>query len=131
MSWLTGVLFVTTAVLTEAVSGVVGIADVLGALGALLALASLNLSAWKMPFALFGATLFGLFCKESALVCVPLVPFAALLVAPLTHPHRPARVLRTVLAAVAAFGAFYLYVELRKRWFLSPLPSELADTGAG
>ncbi len=74
-----------------------------------------------MPFAVFTAVVFGLFCKESALVCVPLVPFAALLVAPLTHPGRPARVLRTVLAAVAAAGAFYLYVELRKRWFLSPL----------
>ena len=38
--------------------------------------------------------------------------------------------LRTVLAAVATAGAFYLYVELRKRWFLSPLPSELAEPPA-
>jgi protein O-mannosyl-transferase len=124
---LAGFLFVACAVLTEAVSGIVGIADVLGGMGALLALAALSLPAWAMPFAVFTAIVFGLFCKESALVCVPLVPFAALLVAPLTHPHRPARVLRTVLAAVAAAGAFYLYVELRKRWFLSPLPSELAE----
>lgn len=124
---LAGFLFVACAVLTEAVSGIVGIADVLGGMGALLALAALSLPAWAMPFAVFTAIVVGLFCKESALVCVPLVPFAALLLAPLTHPHRPARVLRTVLAAVAAFGAFYLYVELRKRWFLSPLPSELAE----
>ena len=124
---LAGFLFVACAVLTEAVSGIVGIADVLGGMGALLALAALSLPAWAMPFAIFTAIVFGLFCKESALVCVPLVPFAALLVAPLTHPHRPARVMRTVLAAVAAAGAFYLYVELRKRWFLSPLPSELAE----
>jgi hypothetical protein len=124
---LAAFLFVACAVLTEAVSGIVGIADVLGGMGALLALAALSLPAWAMPFAVFTAIVFGLFCKESALVCVPLVPFAALLVAPLTHPQRPARVLRTVLAAVATAGAFYLYVELRKRWFLSPLPAELAD----
>ena len=124
---LAGFLFVACAVLTEAVSGIVGIADVLGGMGALLALAALSMPAWAMPFSVFTAIVFGLFCKESALVCVPLVPFAALLVAPLTHPGRPARVLRTVLAAVAAAGAFYLYVELRKRWFLSPLPGELTD----
>jgi protein O-mannosyl-transferase len=127
---LASFLFVVCAVLTEAVSGIVGIADVLGGMGALLALAALSLPAWAMPFAVFTAVVFGLFCKESALVCVPLVPFAALLVAPLTHPGRPARVLRTVLAAVAAAGAFYLYVELRKRWFLSPLPAELTDPPA-
>jgi hypothetical protein len=124
---LAAFLFVACAVLTEAVSGIVGIADVLGGMGALLALAALSLPGWAMPFAVFTAIVIGLFCKESAIVCVPLVPFAALLVAPFTHPHRPARVLRTVLAGVAAFGAFYLYVELRKRWFLSPLPSELAE----
>ena len=37
---------------------------------------TLMLPAWGMPFAVFAALLFGLFCKESALVCVPLVPFA-------------------------------------------------------
>ncbi len=58
--------------------------------GGALALAALSLPGWAMPFAVFMAVAFGLFCKESALVCVPLVPFAALLVAPLTHPERPA-----------------------------------------
>lgn len=123
---LAGFAFVTCAVLTEAVSGIVGIADVLGGMGALLALAALSLPAWAMPFVVFTAAIFGLFCKESALVCVPLIPFAALVAAPLTHPERPARFLRALLALVAAFGAFYLYVELRKRWFLSPLPQELS-----
>ncbi len=125
MAWLAGLLFVTTAVLTEAVSGVVGIADVLGALGALLALASLNFSAWKMPFAVFAATLFGLFCKESALCVVPLVPFAALMTSQLTHPTRPRRWGRALLAAVATMGAFVLYVESRRRMFPTVTPTEL------
>jgi hypothetical protein len=134
LAWLAGALFVGCAVLTEAVSGIVGIADVLGGMGAILALLALRLPAWGMPFAVFAATLFGLFCKESALVCVPLVPAVALVVSPLTHPDRPARLARTVLAFCGALAAFVLYVELRKRWFPSPLPQELAEAlpeGAG
>lgn len=126
-AWLAGLVFATCAVLTEAVSGIVGIADVLGGMGALLALLALSLPGWAMPFAVFMAVAFGLFCKESALVCVPLVPFAALLLAPLTHPERPARFLRAALSLVGAASAFYLYVELRKHWFPSPLPKELVD----
>jgi hypothetical protein len=126
-SYLAGIVFGVCAVLTEAVSGIVGIADVLGGMGAILALYALSLPGWAMPFAVFTAVSFGLFSKESALVCVPLVPFAALLVAPLTHPARPARALRALLAFVGAAAAFYLYVELRKRWFPSPLPRELLD----
>ncbi len=127
LAWLTGAIFVSAAILTEAVSGIVGIADVLGGMGAILAVAALLLPAWGMPFAVFAAMLFGLFCKESAVVCVPLVPFAALLMAPLTHPERPQRVLRCLLAAAGTVAAFVLYVELRKRWFPSPLPAELAE----
>src|SRR5262249_49876934 len=112
---LAGFTFVACAVLTEAVSGIVGIADVLGGMGALFALAALSLPGWAMPFAVFTSLIFGLFCKESALVCLPLIPFAALLAAPLTHPARPARLLRALLALAASVGAFYLYVELRKR----------------
>ncbi len=125
LAYLAGFVFVTCAVLTEAVCGLVGIADVLGGLGALLALAALSLPGWAMPFVVFASVLFGLFSKESALVCVPLVPLAALLVAPLTHPERPARVFRAGLALVASAAAFVLYVELRKQWFPSPLPSDL------
>ncbi len=125
--WVTGAIFVACAVLTEAVSGIVGIADVLGGLGAILALLALGLPAWGMPLAVFGAVTFGLFSKESALVCVPLVPVVALLTAPLLHPQRPARVLRSVLALAAALGAFVLYVELRKQWFPTALPAALLE----
>ncbi len=125
LAWFSGLIFVTAAVLTEAVSGIVGIADVLGGLGAVLALGALLLPGWAMPFGVFLALLFGLFSKESALVCVPLVPYAALVLATLTHPERPRAWLRMALAAVGAVAAFVLYVELRKVWFPSPLPSEL------
>ncbi|WP_437914981.1 tetratricopeptide repeat protein [Sorangium sp. So ce302] len=126
LAYLTGLLFVGCAVLTEAVSGIVGIADVLGGMGAIAALAALALPAWAMPFGVFAAVLLGLFSKESALVCVPLVPFAALIAAPLTHPTRPARFVRALLALLAAGAAFVLYVELRRRWFPAPMPAELA-----
>lgn len=125
LGWFAGLAFVTAAVLTEAVSGIVGLADVLGGLGALLALQALRLPAWGMPAGVFAALLFGLFSKESALVCVPLVPAAALVTAPLLHGERPARFARTALALVAALAAFVLYVELRKAWFPSPLPEAL------
>jgi hypothetical protein len=127
LAWMVGGLFVGCAVLTEAVSGIVGIADVLGGMGAILALVALRLPAWGMPFGVFAAVLFGLFCKESALVCVPLVPVAALVAASLTHPERPARFYRAALAFIGAATAFVLYVELRKRWFQSPLPAELSQ----
>jgi hypothetical protein len=112
-------------VLTEAVSGVVGTADVLGGLGALLALAALAAPLWSMPFGVFMAMLVGLFSKESAIVCVPLVPLAAVWLAPFTHRKNPLRLLRGLLAFAAAAGAFVLYVECRKRWFPSATPPEL------
>ncbi len=127
LGWLVGVLFVASAIITEAVSGIVGIADLLGALGAILALCALRLPAYMMPTAVFGACLLGLFSKESALVCVPLVPVAALLTAPALHPRQPARFARFALSFLAAAGAFVLYVELRKQWFPSPLPAELKE----
>ncbi|MFT3775788.1 MAG: hypothetical protein QM820_61355 [Minicystis sp.] len=127
LAWIAGFIFAACALLTEAVSGIVGIADVLGGMGAILALWALSAPAWAMPFAVFTAISFGLFSKESAVVCVPLVPFAALLLAPLTHPTRPARFARAALAFVGAAAAFYLYVELRKKWFPSPLPKELTE----
>jgi hypothetical protein len=125
-SWLCGGIFVACAVLTEAVSGVVGIADVLGALGALLALASLTLPLTWMPLAVFGATLFGLFSKESALVCVPLVPFVGLMVSQITHPRAPMRWIRMGAAALASVAAFVLYVEARKHLFPAPIQSDLS-----
>ena len=124
-AWLTGVSFTAAAVVTEAVSGVVGLADVLGALGALLALLALFLPLWLMPAAVFGATLVGLYSKESALCVVPLVPFAALLLSQITHPKQPMRVARMLGALVATVAAFALYVESRRRLFPAPLPAEL------
>ncbi len=131
-SWLTGAAFTAAAVVTEAVSGVVGLADVLGALGALLALIALALPMWAMPWAVFGATLVGLYSKESALCIVPLVPFACLLAAHITHPERPMRWLRMSLCAVATLAAFIFYVEQRRRWFPAALPPDLTvEANAG
>jgi hypothetical protein len=126
-SWLAGTLFVACAILTEAVSGVVGVADVLGGTGALLALATLALRAELMMPALFAATLFGLFSKESALCVVPLVPFAAFATASLVHPARPRPFARAFLAALATGSAFVLYVTLRRRLFPAPLSADLSD----
>ena len=124
-AWLAGGLFTAAAVVTEAVSGVVGLADVLGALGALLALASLTLPIWAMPFAVLGSTLIGLYSKESALCIVPMIPFAALLSAQISHPENPRRWLRAALAAIAAAAAFVFYVEKRRVWFPAALPPDL------
>jgi hypothetical protein len=120
-AWLTGLIFTCCAVLTEAVSGVVGIADVLGATGALLALMSLALPMAAMPVGVFGATMFALLSKESALVAVPLVPFAALCVAHVVHPRRPLRWARAGLSAVGTGAAFVLYVQGRKWLYPAPL----------
>jgi protein O-mannosyl-transferase len=125
-AWLSGTAFVACAVLTEAVSGVVGIADVLGALGALLALMALAMQLRWLPLAVFAATLFGLFSKESALVCVPLVPFAALMTAQLTHPERPLRWVRCGVAALSTVAAFVLYVETRRRLFPAPIQPDFS-----
>src|SRR5580704_6156816 len=66
-AWLAGAAFVTMAVLTEAVSGVVGLADVLGGTGALLALLSLTLRLPVMPLGVLGGILLALYSKESAI----------------------------------------------------------------
>ncbi len=127
LAWIAGAIFTSAAVLTEAVSGVVGIADVMGGMGALLALVSLFARAPFMPLGVTFGVLFGLFSKESALVLVPLVPWAALVLAPVTHPGRPLRWLRAALALVATVGAFVIYVELRKKWFPAPMEPSLND----
>jgi hypothetical protein len=125
-AWLAGACFTASGVLTEAVSGVVGISDVLGATGALLALLALSLRLPWMGIGVFLATLFGLYSKESALCCVPLVPVTALLCAQIYHPGKPRRWARAVVALVASAAAFVFYVEARRRMFPAPLPAELS-----
>lgn len=125
-AWLAGACFTASAVLTEAVSGVVGIADVLGATGALLALLALTMRMPLMALGVFFGTLFGLYSKESALCCVPLVPVTALLVAPTTHPDKPRRWARAIVSFVTSAGAFVLYVEARRRLFPTGVPPELS-----
>jgi len=132
-AWLSGLLFVATAVATEAVTGVVGLADVLGGTGVLLALLALGLDFGLMPFAVVGATLLGLYSKESALCIVALAPLAALLTAQITHPERPLRWARCVVASAATCGAFVFYVEMRRRLFPVVTPGDLtarANAGA-
>jgi hypothetical protein len=131
-AWLAGCLFVATAVVTEAVTGVVGLADVLGGTGALLALLALSLPLRTMPLALAGASLLGLFSKESALCIVPLVPLAELFTAQITHPRRPQRALRAAVAALTVGTVFVFYVEARRRLFPVAPPHDLtADANAG
>ncbi|MBX3204370.1 MAG: tetratricopeptide repeat protein [Labilithrix sp.] len=126
VAWIAGAAFTASALLTEAVSGVVGIADVLGATGTLLALLALPKKLPWMALGVFFGSVFGLYSKESALCCVPLLPLGALLLAPNTHPDKPRRWLRAVVAFAAAAGAFVLYVEARRRMFPAPLPQDLS-----
>ncbi|MBS2019630.1 MAG: tetratricopeptide repeat protein [Deltaproteobacteria bacterium] len=125
-AWLIGLSFTAAAVLTEAVSGVVGISDVLGATGAICALLALSLRLPWMVVGVFFATLFGLYSKESALCCVPLVPLTALFTAQITHKAEPRRWTRAVFSFLAAAAAFVLYVEARRRMFPAALPAELS-----
>ena len=126
-AWIAGAVFVASAVITEAVSGVVGIADVLGGLGTILAVLALFNRMWMMPLAVFVAALIGLYSKETALIVVPLVPLAALMCSQITHPKRPMRWLRAGIAFIAAAAAFVLYVELRRRMFPVHLPQEMSE----
>ncbi|MET0791328.1 MAG: tetratricopeptide repeat protein, partial [Polyangiaceae bacterium] len=127
-AWLAGACFLACAVLTEAITGVVGIADVFGGLFVLGALCLLRLDFGDgalrvtlalvlLPFAVFSAILLGLFSKESVLVALPLVPWVALVSAPILHPERPLRVLRAALGFVAAAAALVAYTYFRRRFF--------------
>jgi tetratricopeptide (TPR) repeat protein len=120
VSWLTGAVFVSTAVLTEAVTGVVGIADVFGGLGVVLALAALGAPMAWMPIAVFAATWLSLASKETGLVAAPLVTWAALVLSRRLHA-RPMAPLRALLAALGATAAVVSYTYFRRRLF--PVPS--------
>lgn len=135
--WLAGACFLATALLTEAVTGVVGIADVFGGLFVIGALCALRIDfgpgPWRaalgvavLPFAVFGLVLLGLFSKESVLVAVPLLPWVALVCAPLLHPKYPLRVLRAFLVCAAAAAALIGYTYFRRHFFPIATP-----TGSG
>ncbi|HEX7453015.1 MAG TPA: hypothetical protein VF294_12050, partial [Polyangiaceae bacterium] len=125
-AWLAGVCFLASAVLTEAVTGVVGIADVFGGLFVLGALSLLGCRLWLMILGVFGAVLLGLFSKESALVAVPLLPWVALVSAPILHPERPRRALRALGAFAASVLALVAYTKFRRHFF--PVVSQV-DAG--
>jgi len=122
-AWLAGACFLASAVLTEAVTGVVGIADVFGGLFVIGALVCLEKPLPWMPLCVFMAVLLGLFSKESVLVAVPLVPWVALVSAPLFYPERPRRALRTFFAFAASVLALVAYTQFRHRFF--PVVSEV------
>jgi hypothetical protein len=126
LGWFAGGAFITCAVLTEAVTGVVGIADVFGALGLLLALLALEAPLFAMGPLVFSALTVGFFSKESTLVSLPIVSWAALVAAPVHHPRRPLRAVRALVALVAAAGALVLYTETRRRFFPTDPSPELS-----
>ncbi len=125
LGWLAGGVFLISAVITEAVTGVVGIADVLGGLGVLLMVSALRWNLALMPLGVFSAGCFGLLCKESVLIGVPLVPWVALATAPLLHRHRPWRAARTLGALLASVGALVAYTYFRRHFFPIDLPASL------
>jgi hypothetical protein len=125
VGWLAGAAFAGSAVLTEAVTGVVGIADVFGALGLLLAVLALEGPLPRMAIGVAASVTIGLFSKESTLVALPIVFWVALVGAPLHHPGRPLRLVRAVVALVAAATALALYTETRRRFFPTGPPPEL------
>ncbi len=126
-AWLAGGCFLASAVLTEAVTGVVGIADVFGGFFVLGALSLLRRGLVVMTVAVFFSVVLGLLSKESVLVAVPLLPWVALVSAPILHPERPLRALRALAAFVASAGALIAYTYFRRRFF--PVISQV-DAGA-
>lgn len=126
LGWWTGLIYVSLALLTEAVSGVVGLADMLGALFLLLALHALRLPWYFSTPLAFGSVLLGFFSKESELVAIPLLSAAALFTARSTHPRKTWAFARALLALIATVGALVVYTEVRRRNFPVELPPELA-----
>lgn len=127
VGWATGFAFLLSAVLTEAVTGVVGLADVLAGLGVVLALQALRLPLLAMPLGVFAALCFGFGGKESTLAAVPLIGLAALVTAPSLHAARPLTALRGCVGLLGAVAALVAFTELRKACFPAPLPPELTQ----
>jgi hypothetical protein len=126
-AWLAGSVLVVSAVLTEAVTGVVGLADVLAGTAALKAL-----EAARKPLRIAIPTAFvwmlvGLSAKESALAIGPAVALVALAFDRSEGGRRILAIGRAVALAGTAIGALVLYVELRRRFFPVAVPPELSD----
>ncbi|GAC1574634.1 MAG: hypothetical protein NVS3B20_06260 [Polyangiales bacterium] len=132
VGWLVGAIFCGSAILTEAVSGIVGVADVLGGLSLILAICALSFNPWIISPAVFAATLFGLLSKESALINVGLVPLAALFFAQAIAPEKPRALLRAVSAFIGATLALVVYFKIRHRFFHLEIPYDhvLGSKGA-
>ncbi len=125
LPWLVGASFLTCAMLTEAVTGVVGLADVLAGTGVLLALHATRLP-WYLAFpSVFLATAVGLGAKESAMVLVPLIFWATLVLAPRLFPARPRRWARALLLGASSAAAFIGYTYFRRAVFPSEVPAAL------
>jgi hypothetical protein len=116
-AWLTGAVYASLAILTEAVTGVVGLADVLAVLFVLLAVHALRKPVWLVMPAVFTSVLLGLFSKESAIVAVGLVPLTALVTGRTLDCPKPRILTRAVLSGIGAILALVLYTEARRRWF--------------
>jgi hypothetical protein len=130
-AWFAGALFCASAIVTEAVSGIVGIADVLGGLSLLLSILALRLPLLAIAPVVFATTLFGLLSKESAVVNVGLVPLAALLLAPALVPEKPRGFGRAVFAMIGALVALAAYLYIRHRWFHVELVPDPEAAGCG
>lgn len=128
VGWATGFAFLLSAVLTEAVTGIVGLADVLAGFGVVLALQALRLPLLLMPLGVFTALCLGFGGKESTLAAVPLIGLAALVTAPRLHAARPWSALRGGVSLLAAVAALVAYTEVRKAYFPAPLPPELTQS---
>lgn len=126
LGWWAGLIYVSFALLTEAVTGVVGLADMLGALFLLLGLHCLKLRWYLSAPLAFVTVLLGFFSKESELVAIPLLAAAAFVTARSLHPKSAWPLGRALLALLATVGALAVYTEVRRRNFPVELPPELA-----
>jgi hypothetical protein len=126
-AWLCAVTFALSAIITEAVCGVVGIADVLGGTFVLLVLLAMPLQ-WYWLLPITAASLFlGLLSKESTLTATPLLPIVGFALAPVVDGQRPQRWLKAGMMALGVVIAVVGYTYFRRAFFEVKLPAEYAN----